>query len=82
MDRAEPSSASGGQNRAAGSPGVRRVVDADGLDGVLPETDLLVIAAPETPETANLVDRRRLALLPPNAVVVNVGRGSLIDEPA
>jgi phosphoglycerate dehydrogenase-like enzyme len=49
---------------------------------VLPETDLLVIAAPETPETANLVDRRRLALLPPNAVVVNVGRGSLIDEPA
>jgi phosphoglycerate dehydrogenase-like enzyme len=57
-------------------------VDADGLDAVLPDTDLLVIAAPETPETANLVDRRRLELLPANAVVVNVGRGSLIDEPA
>ena len=63
-------------------PGVVRVVDADGLDAALPETDLLVIAAPDTPETANLVDRRRLGLLPAGAVVVNVGRGSIVDEPA
>jgi phosphoglycerate dehydrogenase-like enzyme len=63
-------------------PGVRRVVDATGLDGALPETDLLVIAAPDTPETTNLVDRRRLSLLPARAVVVSVGRGSIIDEPA
>ena len=62
--------------------GVARVVDADGLDAVLPETDLLVIAAPDTPETANLVDRRRLELLPAGAVVVNVGRGPIIDEGA
>lgn len=63
-------------------PGVRHLVDAAGLDAVLPETDLLVIAAPDTPETANLIDRRRLELLPPNAVIVNIGRGALIDEPA
>ncbi|HVC76104.1 MAG TPA: D-2-hydroxyacid dehydrogenase [Candidatus Micrarchaeaceae archaeon] len=63
-------------------PGVRRVVDAAGLDVVMPDTDILVIAAPDTPETVNLIDRRRLALLPANAVVVNVGRGSLIDEQA
>jgi phosphoglycerate dehydrogenase-like enzyme len=63
-------------------PGVRTVVDADGLDAVLPQTDLLVIAAPDTPETTGLVDRGRLALLPAHAVVVNVGRGSIIDEPA
>jgi phosphoglycerate dehydrogenase-like enzyme len=63
-------------------PGVRRVVDSAGLDSVLPETDILVIAAPDTPETTNLIDRRRLFLLPANAVVVNVGRGSLIDEQA
>lgn len=62
--------------------GVRRVVDAAGLDAELPDTDLLVIAAPETPETRNLLDRRRLALLPSRAVVVNIGRGSLIDESA
>ena len=66
----------------AAPPGVATVVDADGLDAVLPETDLLVIAAPDTPETANLVDRRRLELLPARAVVVNVGRGPIIDEAA
>jgi phosphoglycerate dehydrogenase-like enzyme len=62
--------------------GVRRVVDAAGLDAELPHTDILVIAAPDTPETANLIDRRRLSLLPANAIVVNVGRGSIIDEQA
>jgi phosphoglycerate dehydrogenase-like enzyme len=86
---AELSSAVGmeviGYRRTAGRPtprGVRRVVDSAGLDAVLPETDILVIAAPDTPETTNLIDRRRLSLLPAHAVVVNVGRGSLIDEPA
>jgi phosphoglycerate dehydrogenase-like enzyme len=63
-------------------PGVVRIVEADGLDAVLPETDLLVIAAPDTPETANLVDRRRLGLLSAGAVVVNVGRGSIVDQAA
>ena len=63
-------------------PGVHRLVDSAGLDAVLPETDILVIAAPDTPETTNLVDRRRLFLLPAHAVVVNVGRGSLVDEQA
>jgi glyoxylate/hydroxypyruvate reductase A len=74
-----------GHRRTSGGevpPGVRKVVDSAGLDAALPETDLLVIAAPETPESANLVDRRRLSLLPPHAVIVNIGRGSLVDEPA
>ncbi len=86
---AELSSAVGiqvtGHRRTSGGqtpPGVRRVVDAAGLDAALHETDILVIAAPDTPETTNLVDRRRLSLLPAHAVVVNVGRGSLIDEQA
>jgi glyoxylate/hydroxypyruvate reductase A len=86
---AELSSAVGiqvtGHRRTPGGqalPGVQRVVDAAGLDAALPETDILVIAAPDTPETTNLVDRRRLSLLPGHAVIVNVGRGSLIDEQA
>lgn len=61
---------------------VARVVDTAGLDAALPETDLLVIAVPDTPETRNLVDRRRLELLPASAVVVNVGRGAVLDETA
>ncbi len=86
---AELSSALGvevtGHRRTVGGstpPGVHRMVDAAGLDGVLPDTDILVIAAPDTPDTVNLIDRRRLSLLPARAVVVNVGRGSLIDEQA
>ena len=63
-------------------PGVSRLVDTDGIDGELPATDLLVLAAPDTPKTANLLSRRRLELLPPRAVVINVGRGSLLDEDA
>ena len=72
-----------GHRRSHGKPphGVVRVVDSAGLDAALPHTDLLVIAAPDTPETANLIDSRRLGLLPERAVIVNVGRGSLIDEP-
>jgi glyoxylate/hydroxypyruvate reductase len=63
-------------------PGVTRIVDGAGLDETLPHTDLLVIAVPETEETSNLIDRRRLQLLPSHAVLVNVGRGSVVDEAA
>jgi phosphoglycerate dehydrogenase-like enzyme len=34
----------------------------------------------EAPEIANLIDARRLALLPKGAVVVNTARGSLVDD--
>jgi len=61
-------------------PGVTSLVDRSDLDGVLPDADLLVIAAPETADTRRLFDRRRLGLLPAHAVLINVGRGSLVDE--
>ncbi len=61
---------------------VARLVDAAGLDAALPVTDLLVIAVPDTAETRNLIDRRRLELLPASAVVVNVGRGAVLDQEA
>ena len=52
------------------------------LDEVLPRTDLLVMSLPGTPETDGLMDGRRLALLPRDAFLVNVGRGNAIDEDA
>ena len=52
------------------------------LDAVLPQTDLLIMALPGTRETAGLMDARRLALLPREAYLVNVGRGSAIDQKA
>ena len=54
----------------------------DELDRLLPETDLLVMSLPSTPETWDILDRSRIGLLPEGAYVVNVGRGTAIDEDA
>ena len=63
-------------------PGADRTVPVERLDEVLPGADVLVLAAAATPGTAGLLDARRLALLPPTAVFVNVARGSLVDTDA
>jgi phosphoglycerate dehydrogenase-like enzyme len=54
----------------------------EALDGLLPNADILVIAAPATGETRGLVTAERLDHLPQGAIVVNVARGSLLDEHA
>lgn len=73
-----------GVNRRGRSPGdmFDAVVTLDALDRVLPETDLLVMSLPETPDTRGVMDGRRLGLMPEDAFIVNVGRGSAIDEAA
>lgn len=53
-----------------------------GLALLLGRSEILVLLLPATPATDNLLDARRLALLPPGAVVINPGRGSLIDDAA
>jgi glyoxylate/hydroxypyruvate reductase A len=52
------------------------------LDRALAETTDVVVALPGTPETEGLLGARRLALLPADGMVVNVGRGTVIDEEA
>lgn len=59
-----------------------RILPFTQLDAALPEADYVVIAAPETPETLRMFDARRLALLKPTAFLLNVARGTLLDEPA
>lgn len=59
-----------------------RILTGEALDGVLPETDILIMALPGTPETARILSKRRLAALPDGALVVNVGRGSSVDQKA
>ena len=54
----------------------------DALDYLLGRADALLICLPHTPETDGLVGKRELALLPRSAVLVNVGRGSIVDEAA
>ena len=52
------------------------------LDAALARTDLVVNTLPHTPATIGFLNRPRLALLPRDAVVCNVGRGSTLDEAA
>ena len=59
-----------------------QVLPISRLDEVLPETKILVMALPSTPETENILSRQRIALLPPGAYVVNVGRGTAVDQEA
>ena len=59
-----------------------RVFGMDMLGELLPETDLLICCLPHTPETIGLLSASRIALLKRGALLVNVGRGSLIDESA
>ena len=62
--------------------GFDEVVGPDGLDRILAESDAVVIAAPATAETTNLIGRAELARMRPGAILCNVARGSLIDEAA
>ena len=59
-----------------------KVLPVTQLDEVLPQTDLLAMSLPSTPETKGILSRGRMALLPQGAYIVNVGRGSAIDEDA
>jgi len=52
------------------------------LDALLPRADVLMMILPATPQTDNLLNAARLAKLPKHCIVVNVGRGNAIDEPA
>jgi phosphonate dehydrogenase len=59
--------------------------DADGgmpLDQLLGEADFVVLALPLTDETRSLIDAARLRLLKPAAFLINVARGSIVDEAA
>ena len=72
----------GVRTRAEPHPDFHRVAAVSELDGALSEADFLVLACPLLPSTRNLLDRRRLGLLPHGAAVVNVGRGALLDQDA
>jgi glyoxylate/hydroxypyruvate reductase len=53
-----------------------------GLDHVLSRAEIAVLLMPLTPETVNVMNARRLSLMPKGAVIINPGRGPLIDDGA
>jgi D-3-phosphoglycerate dehydrogenase len=52
------------------------------LDELLMRADILSLHVPLTPETLHMVGARELALLEPGSLVINIGRGGLVDEEA
>lgn len=62
------------------SPNVDRLCSPSELHEMLAECDAVVLAAPATPDTHHLIDAKALAALPRHAILVNVARGSLVDE--
>ena len=62
--------------------GLSAVYTAEDLDRLLPETDYLLLALPNTPQTQGIITEERLLALPPDAGLVNMARGVLLDEEA
>jgi len=54
----------------------------EALRSLLPQANVLIVALPLTPETEGLIRAEELALLPPETVLVNVGRGPIVEEEA
>ena len=52
------------------------------LDSLLPQADLIIGCLPNTKETGHILDGKKFALMKSDALLINVGRGSLIDTPA
>src|SRR5205823_3048303 len=66
-----------------GAPtGFERVVGDASIDEELPRADVVVLSAPATESTERILDARRMGLLGRDAIVVNVARGTLVDERA
>lgn len=70
--------------RRSGEPvlGVHRTVQTDALAEVLPQADVVIVAAALTGTTRHLLGETELALLPEEAVLVNIARGGLVDTDA
>lgn len=67
---------------ARDDPDFDRVVAFDDLATELETADVLVVTAPLTPQTEGLVGERTLSRVKPGAVLINVGRGPIVDERA
>ncbi len=88
------SGSAGGEARPAHDPGsdegdvfpfaprLDRLVGPDGLHELLAESDIVVLAAPLTPETEGMIDEAAIAAMKRNAWLINVARGRLIDDTA
>lgn len=72
-------------NRTPINPHIEEELEAtywDSLDQMLARVDIVSVNCPHTPATFHLLSRRRLELLQPQAYIVNISRGEIVDEEA
>ena len=61
---------------------VDEIYSFEELDKVLARADYLILAVPLTDQTRHMINRETLAKMKPNAYLLNVGRGELVDTQA
>jgi phosphoglycerate dehydrogenase-like enzyme len=61
---------------------VEKILPVAEMEDALPQADYIVLAAPETQETQQLIGAAQIAKMKRGAKLINVGRGSLLDEAA
>ena len=71
-----------GGRAAATTLALARVGSTTELAGMLPGCDIVVLCSPLTSETEGIIGEAELGLLPEHAIIVNIGRGQLVDEEA
>ena len=67
---------------ASADPLIARFYKPDELIAMLAECDFVVVTAPLTPETHHMIGAAAFAAMKPNAVIINIGRGPVIDQAA
>jgi phosphoglycerate dehydrogenase-like enzyme len=70
------------ENPAKGTGGAHAVYSPAEIDSLLPQADYVLLCTPVTPATTGLINAARLSKMKPDAYLINVGRGPLIDEAA
>jgi D-2-hydroxyacid dehydrogenase (NADP+) len=67
---------------SAGAGVADAVFGQDRLPDLLPQADVVALTCPLTPETERLIGASAFAVMKPSAILVNVARGRVVDEPA
>lgn len=63
-------------------PGFTSVTTLENLERLLPQADTVICCLPDTPQTRGLLNREKIEKMKPGSVLINVGRGSLVDTQA
>lgn len=59
-----------------------QLVPVSSVATILAQADYVVLAVPHTPDTDGLIGKRELGAMKPGAILINIARGAVVDEPA